>query len=360
MFKDYFKFSKVERRGTVILIICILFFILIPKFYPVLFPHSNHIDYSKMASVIAKWDSLKPDTDTIEVELFVFNPNTATQKDLLKLGLPYKVVKNIIGYRTKRSPFSKKEQLRQVWDMTDSLYQRIEPFVNLSQEREDKNLSFATSPKMFDFDPNTVTQTELLQLGLSKKVAASWINWRNKGAVFYKKEKVKKVYGLKEADYNRLEPYIVIQRNFPNADEIPKSYEQRAIKIDVNTATAEEFIALKGIGEKTAARIVKFRNALGGFTSIKQVSETWGLPKETFYNLQPQFSITKNDIQTLNINTATPKELSKHPYLNWKQANAIVNYRTQNGNFEQVKDLKNIVVIDGILYDKIESYLSVE
>jgi competence ComEA-like helix-hairpin-helix protein len=349
---------NIERRGSVILIVIILLFAFIPRLYSYLFPNQNHIDYDEIAPLIAQWDSLRPNNDSVVVELFTFNPNTITFNDLLRLGLPKNVARKVISYRTKYRKFEKKEDMRRVYDMTDSLYARIEPFVDLSQEREDEHLGFASEPKMFEFDPNTVTKKELLQLGVNEKAANSWINWRNKGAVFYTKAKVKKVRGLTDVEFQRIEPYIVIKA--PYADNIPKSYDQQKIKIDVNTATVEDFKQLRGIGEKTAKRIINFRNALGGFITVKQVSETWGLPKETFYNLQPQFTITTDNINKININTATKEILSKHPYLKWNHAQAIINYRKQHGNFETVRDLKKIVLINGELFVKIEPYLVVE
>ena len=44
--------------------------------------------------------------------------------------------------------------------------------------------------------------------------------------------------------------------------------------VDINTADTTAFISLPGIGSKLAARIVNFRDKLGGFYSIDQVGET--------------------------------------------------------------------------------------
>ncbi len=359
MFKDYLKFSRIERLGTIVLIIFIILFAFIPRLYAYLFPQANSIDYEKIAPLMAQWDSLRPDSDSVVIELFTFNPNTISRKDLLRLGLPQKVANNVIGFRTKVRKFSKKEDLKQVWDMTDSLYLSIEPYIDISQEREDEKIGFATSPKLFEFDPNTVTKEELIRLGLSPKVASGWVNYRSKGAKFYQKESIKKIWGLMDEDYQRLEPYIVIRKIYADGD-IPKSYDQKTIRVDVNKATVDDFKQLSGIGDKLAAKIIRFREALGGFSSVKQVSETWGLPKETFYNLQPQFTISKDNIKQININTATAEILSKHPYLKWNHARAIVNYREQHGDYKSVRDLRQITIIDGVLFSQIEPYLTVE
>ena len=143
--------------------------------------------------------------------------------------------------------------------------------------------------------------------------------------------------------------------------DIPKSYNQPTSKVDINTGTSEDFQKLRGIGKKTADRIIKFRTMLGGFHSIAQVGETWGLSKETFYNLKPQFILSKaNNFQQININTASANDLKKHPYIKWREANTIIEYRKQHGDFKSVSDLQNIQNIDGELLVRIEPYLTIK
>ena len=71
-------------------------------------------------------------------------------------------------------------------------------------------------------------------------------------------------------------------------DEIQpaKTYVARYSIIDVNTADTSAFISLPGIGSKLAARIVTFREKLGGFYSVEQIGETYGLPDSTFQKIK--------------------------------------------------------------------------
>jgi competence ComEA-like helix-hairpin-helix protein len=127
--------------------------------------------------------------------------------------------------------------------------------------------------------------------------------------------------------------------------------------IDVNSADTAAFIALPGIGSKLASRIINFRDKLGGFYSIDQIGEIYGLPDSTFQKIKPYLKLEKIELKKININTATKDEMKSHPYIKWALANAIVEYRNQHGNFSSLEDLKKISLITDELFNKLEHYL---
>ncbi len=99
------------------------------------------------------------------------------------------------------------------------------------------------------------------------------------------------MYSLKPADFERLQPYVQIEAPPPfyNTERPPVKYVKAPpVVIDVNQADTTAFIALPGIGSKLASRIVNFRNKLGGFYSVEQVGETFGLPDSTFQLIKPR------------------------------------------------------------------------
>lgn len=83
---------------------------------------------------------------------------------------------------------------------------------------EHKTMPVAVEVSYFDFDPNTATKEELLQLGLSSHVAQTILNYRGKGGRFRNKEELKKIYGLQEEDYAQLEEWIEIA---PQPQRVP-------------------------------------------------------------------------------------------------------------------------------------------
>jgi competence ComEA-like helix-hairpin-helix protein len=125
-------------------------------------------------------------------------------------------------------------------------------------------------------------------------------------------------------------------------------------------ADTSAFIALPGIGSKLANRIINFRDRLGGFYTIDQVAETFALPDSTFQKVKPGLVLTTATVKKININTATADEMKLHPYIRYNLAAAIVQYRTQHGNFQSVADIKKIMMVTEEIYNKLAPYLSAQ
>jgi competence ComEA-like helix-hairpin-helix protein len=202
-------------------------------------------------------------------------------------------------------------------------------------------------------------------LGLSDRTIKTINNYRSKGGRFYKKEDLQKIWGLPAGFYKRVQSYINITsptkkyEPFPEKPSVPYERKERKFAIvSINNADTASLIALPGIGSKLAARIVNFREKLGGFHSVDQIGETYGLPDSTFQKIKPYLKVDVAAVRKININTATKDELKMHPYIKWNLANAIVEYRTQHGNFKSLDELRKIVLMDEATFNKIVLYLS--
>lgn len=214
---------------------------------------------------------------------------------------------------------------------------------------------------LFAFDPNIADAATFVLLGLSEKTAHTIERYREKGGKFRKKEDLAKIYGLPEEDYLRLEPFIQIPSQQPNNLKTQRPiYSIKTIKpVDINLATEEEWQTLRGIGPGYAARIRKFRDKLGGFSSIAQVGETFGLPDSVFQKIEPQLVLSPI-FRKLHVNTASEEELAGHPYLSDRQAHILVLFRENHGPFSGVDDLRQIRAIPDSTFQKLTPYLSYE
>lgn len=220
------------------------------------------------------------------------------------------------------------------------------------------------SASLFYFDPNTLNAAGWQSLGLKDKTIQTIRNYLDKGGHFYTPADLKRIYGLHINDYMRLEPWIRIETSNPidkpviyaRKETEPKRFSYHVI--DINTADTTAFISLPGIGSKLAARIVNFRNKLGGFYSIDQVGETYGLPDSSFQKIKQYLKLENMFIKKININTATPDELKAHPYIRYSVANPIIAYRNEHGPFSSIEDLKKVMMVTDEVYNKILPYLT--
>ena len=132
-------------------------------------------------------------------------------------------------------------------------------------------------------------------------------------------------------------------------------------KIEVNSATAEEYEKLYGIGKVFSQRIVTFRDKLGGFYSVNQIKDVYGIEDSTFQKFKKNLTIKPAKIRKVNINAATYEELTANPYLFSTLAKQIVGYRSKVKPFAEINDVKNLYYIRDHpeTFDKIAPYVSV-
>jgi len=225
---------------------------------------------------------------------------------------------------------------------------------------------------LFYFDPNKASEEDWEKLGLRDRTIKTIINFRAKGGQFREPEDLKKIYGLREEEIQRLIPYVRIEKvNSSKRDsgysivskelsERKPSNSKKPHVIEINKADSTEWIDLPGIGNKLASRIINFRNKLGGFYSVNQVSEVYGLPDSTFSRIKDFLSCDATLVKQININITLVEELKQHPYVKWNVANAIIQFRQSHGSFKKLEDLKQIIIIDELLYQKISPYLKLD
>jgi competence protein ComEA len=179
------------------------------------------------------------------------------------------------------------------------------------------------------FNPNTISKDSLVVMGISEQLANQIINYRSKVGPFMFKTDFSKLYHLPDSLYKVYEPYLLLpETNVP-------ALESRLVEI--NSADSLQLIAVKGIGPFYAHKILEYRRKSGGYYSIDQLDEAFIVYGNTLEEKQQRMKEIKSRLQvnpslikTINISTATQKQLSQHPYINYKQSVAIIRIRDKN------------------------------
>ena len=371
--QNFFYFSKTERNGAFGLLLASILLFILPAYVSRLTRSKTPVDFSAFRSAIDSWESAQSEERPTLPASAALDPNTATFEEIISFGISGSAARNLISYREKIGPFRKKEDLQKLYRLSAAEFSLIEPFLRIGPPGDanpEESVVSPVKPELFPFDPNTASAAAFSKLGLPERTVGALVNYRQKGGRFRKIDDLKKIYTLSEDHFNRIAPFVRIdttgstdfQRSErTEAEAKPAHYaaaDNRPLPvIDINLASAEEWTQLRGIGKVYAGRIVNFREKLGGFCRIDQVAETFGLPDSTFLGIRPQLQLS-SIFRKLDINTADQEQLKTHPYLNWKQAAAIVSYREQHGAFGGLDDLRKVLALPAETLEKIAPYLS--
>jgi competence protein ComEA len=220
-----------------------------------------------------------------------------------------------------------------------------------STSQKGKRPSFEKTTSKFvgiNFDPNTSEEGELIKI-FGKKIAGTIVRFRKKGGKFFIKKDLTKIYGMDASVYSRVEQFILLPEELTKgytSSHSPNRLGNSLALFDINTSDTIALQKLKGIGKVLSARIIKFRDHLGGFISKDQYQEVFGLDTSVVTTLKKNSFIVEGYVPSkININNAAFSELAAHPYIGKKYSSAIVNYRTQHKVFSSMDELKLIRAI---------------
>ena len=201
-------------------------------------------------------------------------------------------------------------------------------------------------PKIYPFNPNFITDYKGSKLGMSVAEIDRLLDFRKTNQYVNSASEFQKVTQISDSLLKAISPYFkfpdwVNKRVTNNFKPYEKKTENRVI-IDINLATKEDLIKVYGIGPALSDRILKQKELFGGFVSMNQLDDIWGLQPEVIENLNKYFEVTTlPKIKKIDINNSSIKELMLFPYFKYSLAKAIVTYRSMNGNLK-IEDLSNI------------------
>lgn len=288
----FFRYTKSQKRGVFFLILLIIGIQLVYYFY-------NFNDQNEPSSVTAETLALQRQVDALKLiaeqpektVIYPFNPNYITDFKGYQLGLSIDEIDRLLAFRKSGKFVNSAEEFQEITKIADSLLDSLSPY--------------------FKF-PDWVNHKKSINIGL--KTTAK----------------------LPQKEVQVIKPAIQ----------------------DLNLATEEDLVKIKGIGSKLAGRIIKYRTRLKGFSVNEQLYEVYYLDKEIADRALQRFQVlAKPTIKKLNVNTATFKEILAIPYIDYELTKKIFNYRDMVAEIQQLDELKQIEGFPLEKFDRIALYL---
>lgn len=301
--QSHFRFNKQERSGIFFLLLIIVSlqvgYYFYGRFSKDVQQDTFVVDHEIQAEIDAlKQEALKKDS----VKIYPFNPNFITDYKGYVLGMSADEIDRLHAFRKKDKFANTSEEFQKVTHVSDSLLEAISPH--------------------FKFPEWTKGRQSLVE---------------------------SKQNGVTSPSY----------KNTSSPRKNLEVHAQKTVVKDLNTATAQELRTINGIGEKLSARILKFRDRLGGFLSDDQLYDVYGLDPEVVEKTLKRFKVLKKpDIPKINVNTASAYEIATLVYIQKQVAESIVEYRNDNNGILSLDELENIEGFPADKIDRIALYLS--
>ena len=309
MWKDFFYFSKGQRVGIIVLIILILLAIAANYLLPVFFP------------------STEKDGSAFLIEAARFKKSLQSRDSI------------------RQAEWQQKYNERQ-----QQYEQKYKTFPTVKKEEK---------YKLFPFDPNKADSATFVKLGLKPFVASNILRYRNKGGWFKTPADFGKVYGILPEKMKELEPFISIEERVVTKLE-KVTTKKTDIVVELNSADTTTLMQVKGIGRGYAKGIVRFRQQTGGFASVDQLSEIYGMRPENLEKIRPFCRVNSDLIQKIKVNSATAERLKAHPYFNFYQAKALYELRRKKGKLRSIDELNVLTEFTPESILRLKPYLNFE
>ncbi len=215
-----------------------------------------------------------------------------------------------------------------------------------------------SKPVIYPFNPNFISDFKGYKLGMSTIQIDRLLAFRKQNKFVNSAADFQEVTGVSDSLLKTISPYFKFPDWVNNPKKTYKSFDKSTVTragsitvSDINQATKEDLMKVYGIGDKLSDRILTEKEKLGGFVSMEQLQDIWGLSPEVIAKMTASFVVKSTpNLKKIKINTASVKELAQFPFFNYALAKEIVIHRSMNGDIK-AEDLSKI---KGFPVDKIK------
>lgn len=221
-------------------------------------------------------------------------------------------------------------------------------------------------PKRYPFNPNFISDYKAYTLGLTPLEFDRLSRFRGSNKWIHSIADFKEVTKVSDSLLDIIGPLFkfpdwVVKSKAASAQKSLSVGLSYTDKIDLNTATQIQLQKVRGIGPALSARIISYRDKLGGFSVDKQLQNVWGLSQQVVANVLAGFTVkTPNPIKQIAINTASVSDIATIPGISFDFAKEIWEFRILRQKIESLSELKKIEGMTASKYALIELYLHIQ
>lgn len=248
------------------------------------------------------------------------------------------------------------ERMEFLLESLQTTLRRNYPADSILEQVQTETLSNHSDPAFFPFDPNQMTVSDWIHLGLSAGKAKALVRYVDQGGTFRIKRDLLRWSMLEEGWKLEALPFILLPDRLIPPDRAKEKPGNKIV--DINQADTKEWEALPGIGNVLAERIVKYRERLGGFYAVSQVKEVYGISDSLWLILQNQLELQPQSWRVFDIRTVDWDTLRHHPYFSRALLRQLERYRMQH-EMDSVGELRRMPLVTDENYRKFAPYLSV-
>jgi competence protein ComEA len=209
-------------------------------------------------------------------ELFIFDPNRATDNEFLRLGLSEKQIATIRNYQKKGGRFKAKEDFFRIYGLRDKQKELLADYMIFEPAETNQSPKIYLSARI-DTDINNADSVQLKQLpGIGDKLSKRIVKYRELLGGFYAVSQLKEVYGIQEQMVIQLQDQLTVDQS-------------KIRKLDLNFASFNDLSRHPYLQKKLARQIVNFRTKYGSIKSLTVLRDSMILSMDDYNRLKPYF-----------------------------------------------------------------------
>lgn len=201
------------------------------------------------------------------------------------------------------------------------------------------------------FNPNKIDLQQLIEMGLPASICENWSKYVDAGGKFYSKANVRKLYGMSDSIFYKVEPYLIIpnKRTYHYNEYKPARKINEIGDFDPNSYSKKDLIKA-GLSKTIASNIIKYREGGGEFANKCDLKKLYTVNDKNFDKLKSHIIITEKSapivkLDSVELNSTTIEELT-HLGIKKQVAASIIRFRKSLGGFYAKDQLGEVYHID--------------